>query len=167
MRNALSPCGDIGALVGSATFPLGVVIYQLHGKDAKDNRFSYDSSSLEFRRGRYALTATSTAEELDAGEHTFFVFELHNNNLYGSASFSVSTGSERGLSAVPQQGSTTVTAGSSTEIRVRVSAGSSFASQSKQFTLTVNDGCTSVTISHTVSITAPEIVSHLCAGSAT
>ena len=157
-RNPLSPC-DTGALVGNATFPLGLITYQLQGKDVNGKSFSYESATIEFRPGAYALNTVSTTGEVEAGDFVVIAFELRNNNLYGSAEFNISTESERGLSAVPLQTTATLKAGSSAEISVRVSTGTSSVSQSKQFTLTANDGCTSVSAFHTLSITAPEIVS--------
>ena len=157
-RNPLSPC-DTGALVGNATFPSGLITYQLQGMDVNGKSFSYESATVEFRPGTYTVDAVSTTGEVEAGEFVVISFELHNNNLYGSTHFSFSTESGRGLSAVPLQTTAMLEAGSSAEIGVHVSAGISTASQSKQFTLTANDGCTSVSASHTLSITAPEIVS--------
>ena len=158
-RNPLSPC-DTGVLVGNATFPLGLTTYQLQGKDVKNNTFLYESAAVEFRPGAYALNAVSTTEEVEAGDFVLILFELHNNILYGSTHFSFSTEDDRGLSAVPLQTTAVLEAGGSAEITVRVSAGTSSVSQTKHFTLTANDGCTSVSASHTLSITAPEIVSY-------
>ena len=147
---ALTLCG--GAMIGNATFPLGSVTYQLQGEDVRGNAFEISQKTVEFEPGNYLLSALSDPVELVPDESTVFTFELRNQNSYGSTSFTFTTESTSGIRAVPQQTSTSLKAGESTEISVHVSAGSILGAQ--QVTLTASDGCTHATASRSVFTTA-------------
>ena len=152
---ALTLCG--GAMVGNATFPLGSVTYQIQGEDKGRNSFEISRKTVEFKPGKYLLTALSDSVELVRGERSVFTFGLKNQNSDGSTNFTFTTESTSGVRAVPQQTSTLLKAGESTEISVPISAGSILGAQ--QVTLTASDGCTRATASQSLSITAPELVS--------
>ena len=169
-QNPLTPCRDIGGLVGNATFPLGLVNYQLQGRDAKDKQFTYDSAAIEFRPGRYTFTTLSSIAELRPGESTVLVFELHNQNSYGSTEFNIRVETTPGYSVALQRSHALLEAGDSTQISIQVSA-NSLPGISTDITIMAYDGCITVTGSHTVTIVPLDFVvvyaeENICATSA-
>jgi len=101
--------------------------------------------------GSYSLNAVSSVAELRPGESTVLVFELHNQNSYGSTEFTVSVESPPDFSVALQETYALLEAGGSTQISIQVSA-NAHPGVSNDITVAANDGCTTVTGTHTLMI---------------
>ena len=156
-RTLLDSCSEIGALVGNATFPLGLVIYQLQGRGAEDKQFTYDSAAVEFRPGKYAFTTLSSVAELRQGESTVLVFELHNQNSYGSTEFAIHVEPTPDFFVAIQPSHALLEAGDSIQISIQVFA-NSLPGISTDIRVMAYDGCTTVTGTHTLAIVPLDFV---------
>ena len=146
---SLTPCSK--AMVGNATFPSGSVTYQLQGEDLGGNPFEISGKTVDMKPGSFSLNVVSSIAELRPGESTALVFELHNQNSYGSTEFTISVEIPTDFSVALQETHALLEAGGSTQISIQVLA-NSLPGVSNDITIVANDGCTTVTATHTLTI---------------
>ena len=158
------------AMVGTIAVPLGSFTYQLQGEDNRGNPFQVSGKTVNIKPGQYSLNTISTTTELKSGESTLLVFELHNQNSYGSSEFTIHVEATRDFSVALQQTHALLKAGDSTLISMLVFA-NSLPGNSTDITIVAYDGCITVTGSHTVTIVPLDFVvvyaeENICATSA-
>ena len=153
------------AMVGTTTVPLGSFTYQLQGEDTGGNPFQVSGRTVNIKPGQYSLkSVSSTTTKLRSGESAVLVFELQNQNSYGSTEFTITSDMPSDFSVELQKTFAVLKAGESTQISAKVSA-DSLPHVTNDITITVNDGCTTVSAVHTLIIVPLDFDTEYAGGS--
>lgn len=156
----LDKCGV--SWTGNITTPaVGTYTYQVEGQDTETNPFVYFTErTVSFLSGEeyFQFSSENSGEMMaEIGDFIVIPFRLTSNNPYGSTTFQFTVEELEGFSRAVQPQQSTVARGESVEVTavVRVTSSRIEDGSAHNVTVTASNGCTTVTASRRIVLTAP------------